>query len=355
MKKIYTFVGALAFLCSGAFAQNQVVQHTVSNLVKMKKAPLHLNKSVADTLGFDEFFSSSNTYGYGQITGYKGFFSGTNWDSTGAPGNEYGDFTGYFNLGDNYNVTDVVGYCGMKSYVSGGGTSNLTAMVYLIDDSTSYSGGSVSYSGPAPGTQVGGSGSITVSSIDTSSSGAGGLFDIPLSTPAIITPSSGDWGVYVDFTDCYTNSDSIGLGLNSPTGLTYTQDDYDMVHYNTGSGYLWVRTADYLTNAYTSAIFAVVHDNTGIEHYDGHGLKMYVQGANPSNGNTTICYRLKNSGEAHFRMLDASGKVVYQESGAKQAGITNKVHFNKGQLASGIYFYQLNANGETLTMKLVVE
>ena len=75
---------------------------------------------------------------------------------------------------------------------------------------------------------------------------------------------------------------------------------------------------------------------------------------NPFNPSTTIEYKVPYSGEVTLTIYNVLGqKVANLVDGVKQAG-TYQVTFDAGQLASGIYIYQLRSAGTVLTKKMTL-
>ena len=80
---------------------------------------------------------------------------------------------------------------------------------------------------------------------------------------------------------------------------------------------------------------------------------------NPFNPTTTIKYSIPNVGTPQFAHVQLK---VYDVLGRKAAVLVNEnmppgnyeVEFNASNLASGIYFYRLQAEGYTLTRKMML-
>ncbi len=74
---------------------------------------------------------------------------------------------------------------------------------------------------------------------------------------------------------------------------------------------------------------------------------------NPFNPSTTISYALEKAGPATFKVFDLLGREVFAVE--LQAGIgPNTYTFNANNLTSGVYFYQLSAEGFSKTMKMLL-
>lgn len=75
---------------------------------------------------------------------------------------------------------------------------------------------------------------------------------------------------------------------------------------------------------------------------------------NPFNPKTNIGLRIANSGFVSLKVLDITGKeVAVLVNGELSAGVYN-VGFDASFLASGTYFYRLEANGFTGVKKMIL-
>ena len=80
----------------------------------------------------------------------------------------------------------------------------------------------------------------------------------------------------------------------------------------------------------------------------------FLKSTNPANGSTTFNYTLLNNSDVAFNVYDITGKVVYTENLANQSVGAHRLDINTTELADGIYFYSLTANGQKVTRKMVV-
>ncbi len=74
---------------------------------------------------------------------------------------------------------------------------------------------------------------------------------------------------------------------------------------------------------------------------------------NPFNPSTTISFTMKKSGVATLKVYDMLGRNVFEKQIQASAGGNTEV-FNAQNLTSGIYFYQLNTEGFSKTMKMTL-
>ena len=76
---------------------------------------------------------------------------------------------------------------------------------------------------------------------------------------------------------------------------------------------------------------------------------------NPAQESTTISYQLNNSGLARLELFNLTGKKVKDLfEGQQNSGVTT-LNVNTAELKSGIYFYKLTIDGQSVVNKLVVQ
>jgi len=74
---------------------------------------------------------------------------------------------------------------------------------------------------------------------------------------------------------------------------------------------------------------------------------------NPFNPSTTISFTMKKAGLATLKIYDVLGRAVFNETMQASVG-ANALTFNAKHLTSGIYFYQLQTEGFSKTMKMML-
>ena len=74
---------------------------------------------------------------------------------------------------------------------------------------------------------------------------------------------------------------------------------------------------------------------------------------NPFNPSTTIIYTMKKAGVATLKVYDVLGRMVFEQTKTSVKG-ENQINFNGSKLTSGMYYYQLNAEGFSKTMKMML-
>jgi hypothetical protein len=88
---------------------------------------------------------------------------------------------------------------------------------------------------------------------------------------------------------------------------------------------------------------------------ENHGVTLNSAMPNPANDGTIISYNLTEGSDVVITMTDVAGKVVYTENRMNQPAGLNNVSVNTSELANGVYFYTVTANGVTATQKLAVQ
>ncbi|RMH60901.1 MAG: T9SS C-terminal target domain-containing protein [Calditrichaeota bacterium] len=152
-------------------------------------------------------------------------------------------------------------------------------------------------------------------------------------------------------------------------------DNYDIyLSYSTDGGQTW--SSDTLVNntidahqahpsiavksgAVDTVLIVWQEENIATGINDGNtltpgGYHLAQNYPNPFNPTTTIRFQLPQSGLVSLKVYDMTGKeVVVLVNEPKPAGIY-QVHFDAGQLASGVYFYILQAGNFQQTRKMLL-
>ncbi|MFN3345045.1 MAG: T9SS type A sorting domain-containing protein, partial [Chloroherpetonaceae bacterium] len=75
---------------------------------------------------------------------------------------------------------------------------------------------------------------------------------------------------------------------------------------------------------------------------------------NPFNPTTTITYQLASSSDVKLEVFDVLGRKVATLVNARQNAGEHSVNFNATNLASGVYFYRLQAGSFVETKKMML-
>jgi len=85
----------------------------------------------------------------------------------------------------------------------------------------------------------------------------------------------------------------------------------------------------------------------------GPGFRLEQNAPNPVRGSTDIRFDLPKAGVYELRVYNIDGRMVDSKTGRGQAG-PNRIGWNAGKLAAGVYLYQVSSEGQSATRRLVV-
>ena len=80
-------------------------------------------------------------------------------------------------------------------------------------------------------------------------------------------------------------------------------------------------------------------------------FELFQNYPNPFNPRTTIRYQLNEPAEVKLKVFNISGQEVALLVRARQNPGRYEIEWNAGDLPSGIYYYQIQANNNILTRK----
>lgn len=146
---------------------------------------------------------------------------------------------------------------------------------------------------------------------------------------ASISPTS-DANLHITF----SQSSSIGAydATNNPDAL----GPYDMVYMSIPKS-------------------TILAKKTGISTVKNEVFNVVSNYPNPFNGRTNLSVNFKQSTSAVVRVLNVMGQEVYNQSYDKiPAGLSN-LEVNLSNVAAGVYFYSIEANGFKATGKMIAE
>ncbi len=95
-------------------------------------------------------------------------------------------------------------------------------------------------------------------------------------------------------------------------------------------------------------MYTKLHDNQKVEEY-----ALNQNYPNPFNPSTTITYTMKKAGVATLKVYDMLGRLVIEQTKTSVKG-ENQINFNGSKLTSGMYYYQLSAEGFSKTLKMML-
>ncbi|MEW6196983.1 MAG: T9SS type A sorting domain-containing protein, partial [Bacteroidota bacterium] len=75
---------------------------------------------------------------------------------------------------------------------------------------------------------------------------------------------------------------------------------------------------------------------------------------NPFNPTTLIKFTIKQSGKVTLKVFDVLGREVAELLNTYHGAGSYEIPFDGSNLPSGVYFYNLTANGKSLTKKMML-
>lgn len=89
-------------------------------------------------------------------------------------------------------------------------------------------------------------------------------------------------------------------------------------------------------------------------HYIAEHHALYQNHPNPFNPSTTITYDLPTSSHVTLTVYDVLGREVATLVDGEESAGTKSVNLNAGDIASGVYYYRLQASGFSQTRKMLI-
>ncbi len=96
-------------------------------------------------------------------------------------------------------------------------------------------------------------------------------------------------------------------------------------------------------------------DNIGFQSTVDNLASVSQNRPNPFNGSTQIDVNLKKSSNLSITVISIAGQKVFEENYGTQSAGNHTITISADKLASGIYFYTVNAGNSTITKKMIVE
>lgn len=102
-------------------------------------------------------------------------------------------------------------------------------------------------------------------------------------------------------------------------------------------------------------VFNVVNNNNNsVSSVDPFDFRLSQNYPNPFNPSTVISYSVPKDGIVTLKVYNMTGEQVSELVSANQNAGTHTVEFNAQNLASGVYYYKLEANGFVDTKKMIL-
>ena len=142
-------------------------------------------------------------------------------------------------------------------------------------------------------------------------------------------------------------------------GAAYSQVEvYNMITYDTGADTVIVpNIVDYVLNPFDNLFTMWAAPYVGVEDEDQFVPSAFALGAaypNPFNPSASFEYSVANAGQVTITVYNAIGQEVATLVDGNKAAGTYLVNWNAADMASGVYFYTLNAPGFTATNKMLL-
>ena len=352
MKKIYTLIGAVV-ISSASIAQAQFAGKAIAK--PMGTLPVNANKTTTATAGdtvtwnstsgdfVPQFGQSGGLTRYGYTGGGELF--GTNKDGLNICAQGY----------SNINQTSLVISKALVVVYEKHGTGtagNIKVKLYSMAANKAWDesapGSTVSaQNSPGPNTLLS-SLTIPYANIDTTSLTSQIPNHFTIATFSVPVTVAKDFAIAVDASGMGT--DTLGI-LADKDDAAINSLDYTFHYYNSR----WY-TTDFLFGGLNVniGVFAVLDNGTAVKEFV-NGAKLNAAYPNPSSDKATISYSLeKASSNVSLVVYDAKGQQVYNQAYGNQEAGDYKINLDASSYAAGSYFYQLRANGNSITKEFVV-
>ena len=145
-------------------------------------------------------------------------------------------------------------------------------------------------------------------------------------------------------------------GIASQVSITHNCTNYYTVPNFTGN-YNVVFKVDYKTDINkTNNSQTVTTCSKGLGIPDANVLSWTLDQniPNPATNSVVIPFSLPKEGEVTFKVTSINGQVLYQQSVNAKSG-SQELDFNTSMLASGIYYYSMEYQGQRLVKKMTVQ
>ena len=178
-------------------------------------------------------------------------------------------------------------------------------------------------------------------------------------------------GVYV-WSMLINSDDEIFAGLSDDwgfLGIAYSDDNGDTWSFlNEGLGGatseggaggitdISISPDGYVYLATDGGVYRSVESTTGIESQVNliSEYKLHQNYPNPFNPVTQIKFALPTAGNVKLNVYNITGQLVSELVNGSREAVIHMVNFDGSNLNSGMYFYTLNANGITITKKMML-
>ena len=109
----------------------------------------------------------------------------------------------------------------------------------------------------------------------------------------------------------------------------------------------------YDANAQNDTLSISKCTDLGISETSANEINMSQNIPNPANNMAKVDYSIPTQGKVVFTIASVTGQILHTQEIEAEAGI-HSIEFNTANLASGIYFYTMDFNGQRLTKKMTI-
>ncbi len=109
----------------------------------------------------------------------------------------------------------------------------------------------------------------------------------------------------------------------------------------------------YDANAQNDTLSISKCTDLGISETSANEINMSQNMPNPANDIAKVNYTIPSQGKVVFTIASVTGQILHTQEIEAEAGI-HSIEFNTANLASGIYFYTMDFNGQRLTKKMTI-
>jgi len=158
-----------------------------------------------------------------------------------------------------------------------------------------------------------------------------------------------------DGNNTLTYSAALSNGNPLPTWLNFNPATKTLsgTLQETGTLSIKVTAIDTLQAAVSSTFNLKVVSNTAISESEKFEQLVYAY-PNPFNPATTINFTLAQAGQVNLTIFNAKGETIAELLNKQMQSGTHSAVFNAGNLNSGVYFYKLSINGNSIIRKIAL-
>ncbi len=133
-------------------------------------------------------------------------------------------------------------------------------------------------------------------------------------------------------------------------------DTWWRVNLENGQTYYWhVKAGSSAGWGEFSPVWSVSAGTSGVTGAAANSaFKLSANTPNPFSGSTTIGFELAGAGEISLRVLNGLGQEVATLAEGRFSAGAHEIRFDAAGMESGVYYYQLRANGLTETRSMIV-